>query len=312
VPLWLILVFALAPAPEPQPVDWTNRVNVTATDRTLKKTAGCEGCEDAGAASWQMIPGGDGYVEFTVGEADTLWMAGLNTLNESTWYNDIDFGFRFNGNGRADIVESGTYQQGDDIPYRSGDIFRVAVARGRAQYLKNGEVIRESRRLPRYPLFLDVAFSSAGATIVNATIAGDRALVTSEPQRDRFASLGRATIAGEIIGVGSAERWIDTGLIVQAGDALTISADGTVHLSGDGKDTATPAGSRRRDQNAPLPQSPAGALIARIGTAAPMLIGAQRAFPKSPAGGRLFLGINEAQLDDNSGAYRVNVTLRPR
>jgi hypothetical protein len=309
---WLILNIGLAAASDAQPVDWTNRVNAAVVDRALKKTAGCEGCEDAGAASWQIIAGGDGYSEFTVGEGDTLWMAGLNALNESTWYNDIDFALRFNGNGRTDIVESGMYQPGDDVAYRAGDVFRVAIVRGRVQYLKNGALIRESRRLPRYPLFLDVAFVSAGATIVNATIAGESALASAPPQRDRFASLGKATIAGEIIGVGSVDRWIDTGLIVQPGDALTISASGTVHLSGDAKDISSPAGSRRRDAEAPLPQSPAGALLARIGTAAPMLVGPHRAVPRAPTGGRLFLGINEALLHDNQGVYRVDVTLRPR
>jgi hypothetical protein len=259
-----------------------------------------------------MIPSGDGYVEFTVGEPDTLWGAGLNSFNESTWYNDLDFAFRFNGNGKADIIESGSYQPGDDISYKAGDVFRVALVHGRVQYLKNGELLRESRRLPHYPLALDVALVSAGATIMNARIAADQELIRAEPQHDRFASLGRATIAGEIIGVTAAERWIDTGLIIQAGDALTISADGRIQLSGDPKDTSTPAGSRRADPNAPLPQTPAGALLVRIGSAAPMLVGTHRAIPRTPVGGRLFLGINAGQLSKTSGFYRVDITLRPR
>jgi hypothetical protein len=310
---WLILAFALAAAAEAQPVEWTNRVNVAAAGTTLKKTAGCEGCEDAGAVSWQMIPGGDGYVEFAVGEADTLWAAGLNRGNDSTWYGDIDFAFRFNGNGRADVIESGVYLPGDDISYKTGDVFRVAVVRGRVQYVKNGELIRESRRFPSFPLFLDVSLVSAGATVANATInTSDRDLTRSTPQPDRFASLGHASIAGELVSVGSSDAWIDTGLIVQVGDAIAISADGSVQLTADHKDQATPAGSRRRDPAAPLPQSPAGILLARIGNSAPIVIGAERRIPKSQSGGRLFLGINDAQLTDNTGAYRVTVTLQPR
>lgn len=308
----LILSVTLATTPGAQRVDWTNRVNATATEGTLKKTAGCEGCEDAGAASWQMIPSGDGYVEFTVGEPDTLWGAGLNSVNESTWYNDLDFAFRFNGNGKADIIESGSYQPGDDISYKAGDVFRVAIVRGRVQYLKNGQLLRESRRVPRYPIGLDVALVSAGATIVNPQIAAEHELIRAEPQHDRFASLGRATVAGEIVGVTAAQRWIDTGLIVQAGDALTISADGRIQASGAAKDAWTPAGSPRVDPRAPLPQSPAGALLARIGNAAPMVVGAHRALPRAPVGGRLFLGINAGQLSNTSGLYRVDVTLRPR
>jgi hypothetical protein len=310
--LGVTLSAALGSSPDGQRVEWTNRVNVAATEGTLKKTAGCEGCEDAGAVSWQMIPSGDGYVEFAVGEADTLWGAGLNSFNESTWYNDLDFAFRFNGNGKADIIESGSYQPGDDIAYKAGDVFRVAIVRGRVQYLKNGELLRESRRLPRYPIGLDVALASAGATVVNSRIAADQELIRAEPQRDRFASLGRATIAGELIGVTTAERWIDTGLIVQAGDALTISADGRIQLTGDPKNALTPAGSRRADPNAPIPQAPAGALLARIGSAAPLLVGANRTIPRASVGGRLFLGINTGQLSNTSGFYRVDITLRPR
>jgi hypothetical protein len=43
---------------------------------------------------------GDGYVEFTVGEAGTFWMAGLSHGNQDTRYGDIDFAFRFNGGSR--------------------------------------------------------------------------------------------------------------------------------------------------------------------------------------------------------------------
>jgi hypothetical protein len=77
-----------------QRVDWTNAVNVTVSGNTLKKTGGCNGCEDAGAVSRQMIRTGDGFVEFTVGEVNTFWLAGLSHGDENTSYADIDFAFR--------------------------------------------------------------------------------------------------------------------------------------------------------------------------------------------------------------------------
>src|SRR5215813_1247226 len=80
------------------PITWTNLVNVTVTGDVLQKAGGCDGCPDAGAASQEQL-NSDGYIEFTVGEAGTLWMAGLSHGNDDTSYADIDFGFRFNGAG---------------------------------------------------------------------------------------------------------------------------------------------------------------------------------------------------------------------
>src|SRR5437867_10980815 len=80
-----------------QYVNWTNQVNVAARGNTLEKVGGCQGCDDAGAVSQQMIRNGDGHAEFTVGEANTFWLAGLSRANGNTNFNRIDFAFRFNG-----------------------------------------------------------------------------------------------------------------------------------------------------------------------------------------------------------------------
>ena len=46
--------------------------------------------------------------------ASTFWMAGLATPNSGLRFNAIDFAWRFNGDGRADILENGRYQPGVD------------------------------------------------------------------------------------------------------------------------------------------------------------------------------------------------------
>src|SRR5262249_57107521 len=112
----------------------------------------------------------DGYVEFTVGELGTLWMAGLSHGNDDTTYADIDFGFRFNGAGYADVLENGVYA-GGDATYVPGDVFRVAVVNGHVQYSKNGQYLLESSHLPQFPLLLDSSLLSSGATIRHAVIA---------------------------------------------------------------------------------------------------------------------------------------------
>src|SRR5688572_24901994 len=78
-------------------VQWTNLVHVSVNGGTLQKITGCDGCDDGGATSEQVLSAGDGYAEFVVGEMNTLWLAGLSHGNSGTSYSDIDFAFFFNG-----------------------------------------------------------------------------------------------------------------------------------------------------------------------------------------------------------------------
>ena len=161
--------FALLYA-EDQAVLWTNAVNVSVVNGSLQKTAGCDGCDDAGAVSQQALIQGDGFVQFTVGEANTIWAAGFSHGNTDTTYSDIDFAFLFNGGGWAAVFENGIYQNGGDTPYAPGDVFRVAVVGGKIEYSRNGVMLHESQTAPQYPLVLDTSLLTLGATIVNARI----------------------------------------------------------------------------------------------------------------------------------------------
>ncbi|MEO7156069.1 MAG: hypothetical protein ABI039_00825, partial [Vicinamibacterales bacterium] len=113
-----------------------------------------------------------------------------------------------------------------------------------------------------------------------------------------------------VVSVTGNTEWVDTGIDVRAGDVLTIRADGSVRLSENGNDTATPGGASRRAANASMPNHPAGALIARVGTGAPIFIGDGRGISKLTSGGRLYLGVNDDHWADNSGAFRATVTIR--
>ena len=120
-------------------ITWTNLVNAVVTESGIQKTAGCDGCQDAGASSQNQLST-DGYVEFKVGELNTLWMAGFSHGDDNTTYADIDFGFRFNGAGSADVLEGGVYA-GGDTTYAPGDVFRISLANGRIEYSKNGQYL---------------------------------------------------------------------------------------------------------------------------------------------------------------------------
>jgi len=166
----LVLLVPRGMAAQNASVIWTDLVNATVTGAVLQKTSGWDGLDDAGAASQQELSAGDGYIEFTVGEADTFWLGGLSRGNDDTGYADIDFAFRFNGAGSADVLENGVYQGGGDTPYAAGDVFRVAVVGGRVRYSRNGRLLRESAVAPHYPLLLDVSLGSLDATVLDAVL----------------------------------------------------------------------------------------------------------------------------------------------
>jgi hypothetical protein len=113
--------------------------------------------------------------------------------------------------------------------------------------------------------------------------------------------------------VNAQERWTDTGVVVRAGDTITLNANGTVQMSDDASDTASPAGSTkgRRAPDAPVLNQLAGGLIAQIGNYGPIFVGGRRSFT-APVSGRLYLGVNDDHLADNRGEFTVDVSVNGR
>jgi EF hand len=119
--------------------------------------------------------------------------------------------------------------------------------------------------------------------------------------------------SGQMVVVDARRPWNDTGLVVREGDRVRIEAEGTVMLSTDPSDVAGPVGARsgRKAAGAPFPEERAGSLVARIG-AEPIWIGDTGIIARAPAGGRLYLGVNDDFFPDNSGSFRVTLTIMSR
>lgn len=101
--------------------------------------------------------------------------------------------------------------------------------------------------------------------------------------------------------------WNDSGLMVRAGQRLRITATGRVSLGNN--QMSTPTGlPRLADRDKLMRNEPTGALIAVIGDDNDefIFVGASREFT-AQRDGRLFLGVNEGNLGDNSGTYDVTV-----
>ncbi len=109
----------------------------------------------------------------------------------------------------------------------------------------------------------------------------------------------------------AANGWTDSGLMVRRGQRLRISATGRVSL-GEGR-FSTPTGLPRVvDTEKLMRNEPTGTLIAVIGDDNDefIAVGANREF-YAPRDGRLFLGVNEGKLEDNTGSYDALIEVEP-
>ncbi|MFL5733431.1 MAG: hypothetical protein ACJ78Q_09525, partial [Chloroflexia bacterium] len=152
------------------PVSWTNRVNVTATGNTIKKTGGAGSTWDAGAVSDQAILSGDGYVQATVDVTGTYRMFGLSNGDSSVLHTDIDFAAYLAGNSLK--VYEGGLSKGTFGTLVPGDVVKVGVQAGVVRYYLNATPVYTSSLSPTYPLLLDTAINSLGGQVYNAYICG--------------------------------------------------------------------------------------------------------------------------------------------
>jgi hypothetical protein len=125
-----------------------------------------------------------------------------------------------------------------------------------------------------------------------------------EPQRGRQAGLRERQVM-----VAANIQWTDTNIDVQAGQDVYFDAGGDGRWRPDRRDG--PAGEQNSpsNPNRPIPNRPAGSLIGRVGATSTdyFFIGAIRGPFRMRSSGRLFLGVNDDVLSDNSGAFRVVV-----
>jgi hypothetical protein len=109
--------------------------------------------------------------------------------------------------------------------------------------------------------------------------------------------------------------WTDTGIDIMSGDTIRFSVEGTIHYTS--SRTCGPDGARRdlKDLFRALPVNDVGrgafiGLIGQAGVATPFFIGSQGEF-KVEKTGRLFLGVNDDNYDNNSGSFRAQIEIIP-
>jgi hypothetical protein len=123
-----------------EPVVWGDLVGTTAALNTLTRSAPTTMAFDAGAASTQVITGGDAYVEFTVNETDTTRLGGLSEgapPDGNQNFTTIGWGIDLFREGCFYVFELGVFQPGGAVntcsvmnafgTYATGHKFRVNV-----------------------------------------------------------------------------------------------------------------------------------------------------------------------------------------
>jgi hypothetical protein len=159
-------------------VRWTDLVNVTAASNDLQKTAGCDGCQDAGAVSEQRIQSGSGSVSFNISDTQTLRFIGLGSGSAATTAAEIAFAIRLQG-GNAEVRENGLYKS--ETPFVAGDVFRIAVDGGAVSYLKNDVVFYTSAATAAYPLLVDTSLFDVNGRLTAVMISTGSAAAPAPP-----------------------------------------------------------------------------------------------------------------------------------
>jgi len=127
----------------------------------------------------------------------------------------------------------------------------------------------------------------------------------------------QATVAAQniTVQVSPGQIWTDSGIDLQSGDTVeisaTVSSDHQADSSGPACDPKGVA-SAAKTANLPLPSAPAGALIARLHTqgAAPLLVGASSEFHIAEPS-HLMLGMNASSARFCQGELAVKVRVTP-
>jgi hypothetical protein len=127
--------------------------------------------------------------------------------------------------------------------------------------------------------------------------------------RDAYMDRSAAPANARSVVVPSNVQWTNTGFNVTRGQYLRFEPSGEIRLSTNGEDIGRPAGamSARHADKATIPTIPVGALIGRVGNGQPFPIGDTTNAFDMPDSGRLFLGVNDDHVADNSGNYVVKV-----
>ena len=268
-----------------------------------------------------------------------------NRITANEWHYDLE-SFRRADDNRDDVLTRNEFIGGNDLDDDREDRFDdldvnnngrversewhaganafLSLDRNRDGVLSRYEVVGASPSRDTYDPFAGLDVDRDGAVErgewhwSNASFTQRDTNLDGRLTRREFDFGGGAPAVGTGAGAQSVranaqQRWTDSSIVVRAGDTLTFDASGVITMSDDNRDTATPAGSTkgRTAPDAPVLKQLAGGLVMMIDDYGPIFVGARRSLT-APVSGRVYLGVNDDHLPDNSGEFRVTVGVRGR
>jgi len=181
---------------------------------------------------------------------------------------------------------------GDTIRWRNagGDEVNVPIAEARRIYLR-ADRVREVYNLP-------------AATTPNAE--APAAVPAPIPAPANTAASRRGS-QGTTVTVRGAVPWTDTGITVRRGQVVRFQVSGgPIYVNR--TLAAGPDGVGAARGGLPVESALNGAIIGKVGNSEPFVIGSNTGDVRMNATGRLMIGINDDQFDDNSGSFQVIVS----
>jgi hypothetical protein len=152
-------------------VTWMNTLRVAVDCNSMQKDPTAALAWNAGASSVEMLDG-NGALEFTTGENTSQKIAGLSNGDDGTGRQDIDFGLYLRDDGALVVSEGSSFHKPVGT-YAAGDVFRIRVLEGVVTYWQNGVRLYRSQQAPTFPLLVDTALRTPGATIRDVTLDAD-------------------------------------------------------------------------------------------------------------------------------------------
>ncbi len=145
----------VAGPPVPENIVWASGNHVVITGNNLRNS---NDGYNGSASSQEQVLQGNGFVQFTVSENNTVRGLGLGHNPGA-----IDYGLTMNGGGYTEVREFGQYRGATACT--TGDVLKIAIESGQVKYYKNGTVfLINTGPTLTYPLTVN-AFVTYAATL---------------------------------------------------------------------------------------------------------------------------------------------------
>ena len=203
---------------------------------------------------------------------------------------------------------SNTSQRTDTDTPRKAPTVRVTDNLPRSQPAQTAKItVPEPQKPAPQPTQTTQTTSSDDDTV--STPAEQPTVTTTTASKPASSATKPVAINVKVLGDNTNNGWTNSGWVVRKGQKIHITADGEISLGGGNKTSAS--GSYTINDDSKLMKSvPTGALIAVIGDDNNdfIYVGSEREFTAT-RDGALFLGVNEGNLNDNSGTFDVKIEI---